>query len=173
MSCLNVYLPWSSDTLQAPKICSVLHRSLLHRVHLVSVVIFHLLRLVGDRSELYVEARQTEGSKISWHCHQRSPRKVLLNIVHASCALALNLQLDSFGDAISVIDCFVVDWNISLVMFWRFVFRHFCCGGISKPMPVMMAASTDLTDFYVIFTRQNSIFNLPSTSSKFRDADRN
>ena len=31
-------------------------------------------------------------------------------------------------------------------------------------MPVMMAVSTELTDFYVIFTRQNSIFDLPSTS---------
>ena len=100
----------------------------------------------------------------------RSPRKVLLNIVHASGPLALNLQLDSFGEAISVINCFVVDWNISLVMFWRFVFRDFWCGGVFKPMPVMMAVSTDLTGFCVVYTRQNSIFNLPSTSLEFRDA---
>ena len=60
VSCLNVYLPWSSDTLQAPKICAVVHTSLLHRVHMVSVVILHLLRLVGDGSVSYVEARQKE-----------------------------------------------------------------------------------------------------------------
>ena len=58
VSCLNVYLPWSSDTLQAPKTCAVVHTSLLHRVHLVSVVILHLLRLVGDGSVSYVETRQ-------------------------------------------------------------------------------------------------------------------
>ena len=35
--------------------------------------------------------------------------------------------------------------------------------GVSKPMPVMMAVFTDLTDFYVVFTRQNSIsiFQVP------------
>ena len=52
------------------------------------------------------------------------------------------------------------------------VFRDFGCGGVSKPMLVMMAVSTDLTDFYVVFTRQNSIFNLPSASSEFRDTAR-
>ena len=46
-----------SDTLQAPKICAV---SLLHSVHMVSVVILHLFRLVGDGSVSYVEARQKE-----------------------------------------------------------------------------------------------------------------
>ena len=60
VSCLNVYLPFCSDTLQAPRICAVVHTSLLHRVHLASVVIFHLLRLVGDGSVSYVEARQKE-----------------------------------------------------------------------------------------------------------------
>ena len=60
VSCLNVYLPWSRDTLQTPKICAVAHRSLLHRVHMVSVVILHPLRLVGDGSVSYVEARQKE-----------------------------------------------------------------------------------------------------------------
>ena len=40
--------------------CAVVHTSLLHRVHVVSVVILHLLRLVGDRSVSYVEARQKE-----------------------------------------------------------------------------------------------------------------
>ena len=39
---------------------AVVHTSLLHRVHLVPVVILHLLRLVGDGSVLYVEARQKE-----------------------------------------------------------------------------------------------------------------
>ena len=46
--CLNVYLPCCSDTLQAPKICAVVHTSLLHKVHIVSVVILYLLRLAGD-----------------------------------------------------------------------------------------------------------------------------
>ena len=59
-SCLNVYLPCCSDTLQAPKICAVVHTSLLHKVHIVSVVILHLLRLAGDGSVSYVEARQKE-----------------------------------------------------------------------------------------------------------------
>ena len=59
-SCLNVYLPCCSDTLQALKICAVVHTSLLHRVHMASVVILHLLRLVGDGSVSYVEARQKE-----------------------------------------------------------------------------------------------------------------
>ena len=60
VSCLNVYLPCCSDTLQAPKICVAVHTSLLHRVHMASVVILHLLRLVGDGSVSYVEARQKE-----------------------------------------------------------------------------------------------------------------
>ena len=60
MSCLNVYLPCCSDTLQAPKMCAVVHTSLLHKVHLASVVILHLLRLVGDGSVSNVEARQNE-----------------------------------------------------------------------------------------------------------------
>ena len=60
VSCLNVYLPCCSDTLQAPKICAVVHTSLLHKVHLISAVILHLLRLVGDGSVSNVEARQNE-----------------------------------------------------------------------------------------------------------------
>ena len=88
VSCLNVYLPCCSDTLQAPKICAVVHTSLLQKVHNVSVVI---------------EARQKR-SKVSWHCHQSGPREVLLNIVHPSCPLTLNLQLDSFGEGIGVIN---------------------------------------------------------------------
>ena len=43
MSCLNVYLPCCCDTLKAPKICAVVHTSLLYRAHLASVVILHLL----------------------------------------------------------------------------------------------------------------------------------
>ena len=60
--CLNVYLPCCSDTLQARKICAVVHISLLHKVHIVSVVILHLylLRLAGDGNVSYVEARQKE-----------------------------------------------------------------------------------------------------------------
>ena len=60
MSCLNVYLPCCSDTLQAPKMCAVVHKSLLRKVHTASVVILHLLRLVGDGSVSNVEARQNE-----------------------------------------------------------------------------------------------------------------
>ena len=60
VSCLNVYLPCCSDTLQAPKMCAVVHTSLLHKVHLASAVILHLLRLVGDGSVSNVEARQNE-----------------------------------------------------------------------------------------------------------------
>ena len=41
------------------KYVQVVHTSLLHRVHLVSVIL-HLLRLLGDRSVSYVEARQKE-----------------------------------------------------------------------------------------------------------------
>ena len=40
-------------------------------------------------------------------------------------------------------------------------------------MPVVVAISTDLIDVYVIFTRQNSVFNLPRASLEFRDAARN
>ena len=40
--------------------CAVVHTSLLHKVHMASVVILHLLGLVGDRSVSNVEARQKE-----------------------------------------------------------------------------------------------------------------
>ena len=60
MSCLNVYLSGTSDTLQAPEICAVVHTFLLHRVHMVSVLILDLLRVVVDGSVSYVEARQKE-----------------------------------------------------------------------------------------------------------------
>ena len=58
--CLNVYLPCCDDTLQAPKLCSVVHTSLLHKMRIVLVVILHLLRLAGDGSVSYAEARQKE-----------------------------------------------------------------------------------------------------------------
>ena len=58
--CLNIYLPCCSDTLQAPQMCGVLHKSLLHKVHIASVVILHLLRLVSDGRVSKVEARQSE-----------------------------------------------------------------------------------------------------------------
>ena len=60
MSFLNVYLPCCSDTLQAPKMCVVVHTCLLHKVHTASVVILHLLRLVGDGSVSNVEATQNK-----------------------------------------------------------------------------------------------------------------
>ena len=40
--------------------CAVVHTSLLHRVHMVSAVILHLLRLIGDESVSCVEARKKE-----------------------------------------------------------------------------------------------------------------
>ena len=40
--------------------CAVVHTSLLHKVHLASAVILHLLRLVGDGSVSNVEARQNK-----------------------------------------------------------------------------------------------------------------
>ena len=47
--------------MQARIICAVVvHTSLLHRVHMASVVIVQLLRFVGDGSVSYVEARQKE-----------------------------------------------------------------------------------------------------------------
>ena len=46
----------------------------------------------------------------------------------------------------------------------KIIFRNSGCGGLCKPMPVNMAVSTDLIDFYIIFTIQNSIFNLPSAN---------
>ena len=60
VSCLNVDLPCCSDTLQAPKMCAALDTSLLHKVHMVSVVILHLLRLVGNGRVSNVEARQNK-----------------------------------------------------------------------------------------------------------------
>ena len=60
MSYLNVYLPCCSDTLQARKMCAVVHTSFLHNVHVASALILHLLRLVGDGSVSNVEARQNK-----------------------------------------------------------------------------------------------------------------
>ena len=60
VQCLNLYVPCCSDTLQAPKICAVVHTSLLHRLRIASVVVLHLLKLAGDGSVSYVEARQKE-----------------------------------------------------------------------------------------------------------------
>ena len=37
-------------------------------------------------------------------------------------------------------------------------------------MPVMMAVSTDLTDFNTIFTKQNSIFNFPVACLEYSGA---
>ena len=60
VSCLNVYLPCCSNTLQTPKMSAVVHTSLLFKVHMASVVILHLLSLVGDGRVSNVEARQNE-----------------------------------------------------------------------------------------------------------------
>ena len=46
--CLNVYFPCCSDTLRVPKVCTVVRTSLLHKVHVASVVTLHVLRLEGD-----------------------------------------------------------------------------------------------------------------------------
>ena len=40
--------------------CAVVHTSLLHRVHMVSAFILQFLRLIGDESVSYVEARKKE-----------------------------------------------------------------------------------------------------------------
>ena len=53
-------IPCCRDTLQAPKMCALVHTSLLHKVHMASLVILHLLRLVGDGSVSNVEARPNE-----------------------------------------------------------------------------------------------------------------
>ena len=45
-------------------------------------------------------------------------------------------------------------------MFWRFVSRDFWRGGISKPMPAMIALSKDLIDFNVIFETASSTFQV-------------
>ena len=60
VSCLNVYLPCSSGTLQARMCAVVVHISLLHKVHMASVVILHLLRLVGNVRMPNVEVRQNK-----------------------------------------------------------------------------------------------------------------
>ena len=85
---------------------------------MVSAVILYLLRLIGDESVSYVEARKKE---------------VRL------AGIAIKEAQES----------------------------------VSKPMSVMMAVSTDLIDSYVLFTRQNRIFKLPSSSLEFRNAARN
>ena len=106
---------------------------------------------------------ETKVSRVSWHCHQRGPRKVLLNIVHPSCLQILILQLDCFREGICGINWFLVVWNVSLLMFWKFLSRDFGYAGVSKLMPIIVRASgvTDLIDFNVVFTRRNSILNLP------------
>ena len=71
--CLNVYLPSCSDTLQAPKICAVVHTSLLYKVHIVSVVILHHLRLAGDGSVSYVEAKSLSVSSAEEFLSEMEP----------------------------------------------------------------------------------------------------
>ena len=58
-------------------------------------------------------------------------------------------------------------------MFRRFAFEDFGFGGVFKPIPVMMALPTNSIEFYVVFLRENSIFNLLSASLEFRDGARN
>ena len=93
---------------------------------------------VGTRCKCVVCWSKTKESKVSWHCHQRGPRKVMLSKVYPS---TLKLQLYSFGEGLAVINWFVGVWNTSLIMFWRFFTRDFWCGGVFKPMPVMIAVS--------------------------------
>ena len=130
--CLNAYLPCCSDTLETPKICAVVHTSLLvlgaHGFSCYSPSF-----KAGRRCKCVVWRSYTRGIKISWHFHQRGPRKVLLNKVLPSCPLTLNLQLDSFVEGIGVISWFVVVWNIYQEMFWKFASRAFGCGGVSNP----------------------------------------
>ena len=60
VSCLNVYLPYCSDTSQAHKVCAIVHTCLLYKVHMALGVILHLLRLVGNGRVSNVEAGQNE-----------------------------------------------------------------------------------------------------------------
>ena len=86
VSCLNLYLSWS--TLQAPKICAVVHTSLLHMVHMVSVVIPQLLRLLGNGSMSYVEARQKEvrlAGIANKEAQEKSCCKSFIYLVHWPC----------------------------------------------------------------------------------------
>ena len=57
---LIVYLLCCGDTLQTLKIYAVVSTSILDMVHMASVLILNLLRLVGDRNESYEEAGQKE-----------------------------------------------------------------------------------------------------------------
>ena len=54
VSCLNVYLFCCSNTSKAPKIRALVHTSLMHGVHMASVVIIHLLMLVGLSWKQYI-----------------------------------------------------------------------------------------------------------------------
>ena len=60
VSCLDVCFPCYRNTLQASKICAIVHTSLLHNVHTASVVILPLLRLVGNGRVSKVETRQNQ-----------------------------------------------------------------------------------------------------------------
>ena len=70
----------------------------------------------GRQWKCVICRRYSKGNKVSWHCPQRSPRNVLLNIVHPSCPLGLNLQLGSLGEGVGVINWF--GW--SEIYFWCF-----------------------------------------------------
>lgn len=83
------------------------------------------LRFKGAGSVSYGEARHK----------RRLPGTVIKGAQGKSCwiefihvivhTLTLNLQLDSVGDGIGVINWFMVVWNIFLVMLWWFAFRDF------------------------------------------------
>ena len=56
--------------------------------------------------------------KVSWHCHQRGPSLAEHSL--SILPLTLNLQFDSFGKSICVINWFGEVRNISQVIFWTF-----------------------------------------------------
>ena len=84
---LNVYLPCCSDTLQATRICSVVHTSLQYKFHIASVVTIHFLRLVGDRNASYLEARQKRARLVGIVIRET---QVLLLAEHSSFILSTN-----------------------------------------------------------------------------------
>ena len=127
---------------------------------MVSVVILHLLRLAEDASVSYVKVRQKEVRLAGIAVKKAQEKSCWAKLIYLVHRLWTFIWIALEKAYVSSIDLGCSE--IFLVMFWRFLSRDFRCGGVSKPMPVTMAVSTDLIDFNVIFGRRNSIFNLPS-----------
>ena len=98
---MNVYLPCRRDALEVPKKCAVKHTTLLYMEYMASVVILHLVRLVGDGRMPYVEAKQRE-LRLAGIVYKMD-RENSAERSYPSFLLILNLQLDSFEDGMGVI----------------------------------------------------------------------